>query len=246
MTSRLRVIAAPALIGLVGVVVLAALSVWQVQRLGWKQNMIARLEARLGADPVPLPAGLDPAKHAFLRVSVAGRFGAEPGRHGFRQVPFLTISARHGPGYRIIQPFTLADGRRIMVDRGFMPAQAAKREGAAIAMVPAPAGELTVVGSLRWPEERADPPFGASDNVWIARDLARMAELFGTDEALLIAETDTRPPGARWPEPAPLREVEIRNEHLNYAITWALLGIAWAVLSLVWARRELRRARNGG
>jgi surfeit locus 1 family protein len=232
---------APIVIGVIGCAILAGLSAWQLQRLAWKEGLIATLEARLTAGAVALPASPAPADE-FLRVEVTGRFPGEDGTHGHPDAPFLTTRDRE-PGYRILQPFETAEGRRIMVDRGFEPAARKNEAGFAIRPTPAPAGEVTLTGALRFPEETADPPFGQRDNVWVARDLATMARVFGTEPLLLVSETPTDVADG-WPQPMPLT-VDLPNNHLNYAITWALLCLVWAVMSIVWLRRELRAADRG-
>ena len=50
----------PLVIGIAGAAVLVALGVWQVQRLAWKEALLADIEARIASEPVALPADPDP------------------------------------------------------------------------------------------------------------------------------------------------------------------------------------------
>lgn len=216
-------------IGVLGVVVLVALCVWQVQRLSWKQDLIAQLDARLAAEPVALPDTFDRDEMEFSRVRVTGKFTDQVGRHGFADAPLLTSLRPYGPGYRVIQPFVLSNGRRVMVDRGFAPVSAKNRHGAAAVPTPAPGDFITLVGALRWPDEIDAQPYGENDNVWTSRDLSVMADLFDTEEVLIVAETNTAV--IDWPLAQPLVAVNIRNNHFEYAATWAALALAWAIMT---------------
>lgn len=234
-----RRILAPILLAALALPILVGLGLWQVQRLGWKEGLIDDLRARLAEDPVAVPAVPTKSAHEFLRVQATGRFEGGTGAHGFTDAPLLTSLRPHGPGYRVIQPFTLEGGRRIFVDRGYVPVSAKNAGGVAAAPTPAPDGTIGITGALRFPEERADPPFGARDNVWVARDLERMATLFEAEPILLVAETSTAPGGAIWPMPQPLT-VNLRNNHLEYALTWFALAAVWAAMSALWLRKALR------
>lgn len=216
--------------GLLGVAVLLGLCLWQVQRLEWKQGVIATLEARLAGDPAPLPATFDPESQEFTRVTLTGRFDGETGAHGFTDAPLLTSERPYGPGYRIIQPFETVDGRRVMVDRGYQPVAEKNDRGAASKPTPAPAGEITITGALRWPDEgTGSKGYGASDNVWTARNLDEMARLFNAEPVLIVAETSTAT--GKWPVPIPIAAINVPNNHLNYAITWGLMALAWAIMT---------------
>jgi surfeit locus 1 family protein len=227
-------------IGVLGVMTLIALCVWQVQRLSWKQDIMTTLEARLSAEPIPLPQTFDRDVLEFARVRITGQFSDQVGKHGFVDAPLLTSLRPYGPGYRVIQPFALADGRRVMVDRGFAPVATKNRHGAATIPTPAPANFITLVGALRWPDEIAVQPYGENDNVWTSRDLSVMANLFGTEQVLIVAETNTAV--VDWPLPQPLEAVNIRNNHMEYAITWAALAIAWAIMTAWLAFRPTAQA----
>ncbi len=224
-----------------GCAVLLGLMVWQIQRLAWKEGLIATLEARLAAAPVPLPAAPDPARDEFLRVTVAGRFTGATGSHGFADAAHLTTIRPWGAGYRLIAPFRTAEGRLILVDRGFLPLAEKNEGGRAARPTPAPQGPVILTGALRWPQSAdwfAAGGQGPADNVWLSRDLAALAPLWDAEPVLVVAETPTAVD--RWPVPRPLT-VELPNDHLGYAVTWGGLAAVWALMGAALLRREWRR-----
>ena len=181
-------IIAVALFGLVGVAILLALGVWQVQRLGQGE------------------------------LHVIGS-----------QRPW-------GPGYRVISPLVLDDGRRVLVDRGFVPIDMKAPADRADA---ATAGQtLDVTGLLLWPSETdgytPEPDLGR--NIWFARDVDAMAETLDTAPVMIVAESAGQ---AEWPRPVP-PGVDVPNRHLEYAITWFGLAVAWAVMTVIFVRSEIR------
>ena len=58
---------------------------------------------------------------------------------------------------------------------------------------------------------------------------------------LLVAKTPTAPPGAEFPIPLPV-EIDLPNDHLQYAITWFSMAAIWAGFAVVLVRRAHRRA----
>ncbi len=216
----------PALIlGVAGVGILIWLGVWQVQRLAWKTEILDRIEARITAAPVSLPAAPDPEADQYLRVLESGVI--EPG-----ELHVYTSAPPKGVGYRIIVPLRLADGRRILLDRGFVP----------IGEKDAPRllGPIRVEGSLLWPDE-TDGYTSAPDrakNIWFARDVGLMSAALDTLPVMLVTEAsdDPNPP---WARPV---TIDIPNDHLNYAITWFSLAVAWAGMTVYWLWRIKRRS----
>lgn len=215
--------------GALGVAILIGLCVWQIQRLMWKEAVIATLEMRLSAPPKPLPVSFAPAVQEFSRVTVSGRFDGATGAHGFTDAPLLTSQRPQGPGYRVIQPFDTDDGRRIMVDRGYVPVSEKNVNGSAAKPTPAPQGAISLTGALRWPDEGGGGAYGVNDNVWIQRDLAEMARLFDAEPVLIVAETSTAI--GDWPIPQPIEAINVPNNHLEYALTWGALAVIWAVMT---------------
>lgn len=217
-----------ALFALIGTAVLVGLGVWQLQRLSWKEGVLAQIEARIAADPVPLPAAFDPEADRYRPVAVEGRF--LPG-----EAHVLVSVKRVGPGYRIIAPFETAQGRRVLVDRGFVPVEA--KDAARVT------GPATVTGNLHWPRETDSftPPPDPAAETWFARDVPALAEALGTEPALIVARSRTDPSVT----PMPVDSAGIPNDHLQYAITWFSLALIWAAMTAYVLRRARARQASG-
>jgi surfeit locus 1 family protein len=210
---------APLLFGVVGVAVLVSLGVWQVQRLAWKTAVIGEIEAKLAAAPVAVPAEPDPEADQYRRVRAEGVI--EPG-----EVHVYASAPGRGVGYRVVAPLRLGDGRRILLDRGFVPI--GEKEA------PRRLGAVAVEGSLVWPREsdRFTSPPDREKNIWFARDVPLMAEALGTAPVMLVASVSDDPGG---PLPMPVR-VDMPNNHLGYAVQWFGLALVWALMTgyLLW------------
>ncbi len=213
--------------GLTGLVVLLWLGGWQMQRLAWKQAVIREIDARVGAAPVALPANPDPLSDKYLAVVVTGTLLTD-------EVHVLVSRKRIGAGYRVIAPFELVDGRRILVDRGFI---LAGQKGATRT-----AGDMQITGNLHWPNEidSYTPAPDRAGNIWFARDVPEMARALGTDPVLIIAAVRTDP----GVTPLPVDSSAITNDHLQYAITWFSLALVWSAMSAYFLWRTRANAES--
>lgn len=211
---------APLVIGLLGTAILVSLGAWQMQRLEWKRGIIDRIEARLEAGPVALPDPPNPENDQYRRVALEGAL--LPG-----ELHVYTSAPPWGVGYRVVAPFETVEGRRILVDLGFVPI--AEKD------VTREARPLDVEGSLLWPEEtdRFTSPPDLEANIWFARDVTLMAEALGTEPLMVVLARSSVPLG---PVAMPVT-VNLRNEHLGYAVTWFGLAIVWAGMTLYWVWR---------
>lgn len=213
----------PLLFGLVGAAILIGLGTWQVQRLQWKEGLIATAEAKIAMPAVALPAQPDPVADRYLSVTVQGRF-LGPEAH------VLTSIQGQGPGFLVIAAYQTDDGRRILVDRGFVP-ETAKT-------APRPPREVAVTGNLNWPDDvnSATPPPDEGRGIWFGRDVAAMASALGTEPLMLIARSDTGDGVQAQPVSA-----TFRNDHLGYAITWFSLAVVWLGMTVSYLWRIRRR-----
>lgn len=211
------------IIGLGGAAILIALGMWQVQRLAWKEGLIADIESRIAAPAQALPAAPDPEADAYLPVEVAGQ--AEPGA-----LHVLVSQKQVGAGYRVIAPFRTEDGRLILADLGFIPTT--RKEAVT------PTGPARLTGNLQWPREvdGFTPDPDRDGNIWFARDVPKMAEALGTEEVLIVVRDAE--PGYDGVTPLPLDTAAIPNDHLQYAITWFSLAALWLAMTVAFLRRR--------
>lgn len=213
-----------------------ALGVWQVQRLGWKQALIARVDARIHAAPVAAPGpsdwiGLTRDNAEYRRVQVHGRF-APP-----RQV-LVTATTDLGSGYWVLSPLRLADGTSVLVNRGFVPPE--QRHA-----IDVPAGDVQVVGLLRFTEPgggflRTNVP---AEGRWYSRDVQAIAASLVVQGPVAPYFIDAQPVGGAsggWPRPG-LTVVQFPNSHLSYALTWFALAAGSLGAAVILLRDDRRR-----
>nr|WP_281493782.1 SURF1 family protein [Ancylobacter koreensis] len=232
-----------ALAALAAFAVLVGLGIWQLERLAWKESLIAQVEARIHQPLAPLPDEADwPAvnfaQDEYRRVTAQGRF-----RHDLEVQVYALIDTAPdgsgGPGYWVVTPLALADGSYVLVNRGFVPvdrrAPATRAEGQVD-------GPVTVTGLLRLPEEAATftPPNDPAKDSWFVRDpeaIASAKGLLRVAPFLIDADAAANPGGLPR---GGLTRVTFPNRHLEYALTWfglaaTLLGV---FVALVWSRRR--------
>jgi len=210
------------LFSLAGLGVLLSLGIWQVQRLAWKNAILATIETRIAADPVALPQMLDPEVDKYRPVSV----------EGIVQAPMLRVLTSRkgiGAGYRIISPLQIGD-RVVLLDRGFVPQTQDPPAGHA--------APVTVTGNIHWPDETDSytPAPDLDKNIWFARDVTAMAAALGTEPAMIVLRDPTFDDGPVTP--LPVDTASIANDHLQYAITWFSLALIWAAMTLFFLRRS--------
>jgi surfeit locus 1 family protein len=250
--TRRRSLVGPVVVALAALVTLTGLGLWQLQRKEWKEALIATLDERLAAAPEALPpaarwASLDAADDEFRRV----RFRAEflPAREGrvYTGGSGLRDDIK-SPGYFAFAPARLADGTVIVVNRGFVPNE---HPTAALAPIALPPGPVELLGVMRWPEAPAwyVTTHSAGEDLWFVRDHLAMAALYGWDagggaatRAAAVApfyiDLEAPAPPGGVPRPAPVK-ANLRNEHMQYALTWFGLAIVLIVAFGFWLSATL-------
>ena len=217
----------PLVFGLAGAAVLMSLGFWQLGRLEEKVAIIAAIEARIDAAPAPLPEVPEPGAHRYLPVVVAGRYTGEV-------VHVLSSTREGGPGSRVMAVLETEGARRVLVDRGYLPEAA--RPGADFA-----SGAVTVTGNLDWPSDSDSftPAPDLGRGLWFSRDVAPIAAHLGTEAVLIVARADDAAavPGL---SAQPIAGAAVRNDHLEYAITWFSLAAVWLGMTayLMWRIRR--------
>ena len=241
------VLVALLLAGALACAAFAALGAWQLRRLAWKEDLIARVDARLQAAPVeaspPAAWASVGTDDEYRRVRVRGRFAHE-------RETAVRAATELGGGYWILTPLQTEAGWWVLVNRGFVPPERRARETRASLE---PAGVQEVTGLLRLAEpggsllQHNDPAAGR----WVSRDVAAIAAAQGLGGAAAAAAPYIldAPAAADAPEGWPragLTVVRFSNNHLVYAVTWfALAAMVAGATAYVWVE-ERRTRRNAG
>jgi len=238
-------LALPVLFALVALVTFIGLGTWQLQRKIWKEALIDTLEQRLTASPAELPPrgrwpSLDPSDDEFRRVKFSAALvpGQEALVYGSGSALRSDVS---GPGYWVFAPVRLAGGSLVVVNRGFVPEGRQDPKSRSAAEI---TGAVDMVGVMRWPEPRGF--FTAKDdpghNLWFVRDQLAIAAANGWGEvAPFYVELESPQPPGGLPRASVLK-VELRNMHLQYAMTWYALAVVVLVMFGFWLRA---RASSG-
>jgi surfeit locus 1 family protein len=208
----------PTLITLPLVLLCLGLGAWQIQRLHWKEGLIAKRAATLQAPPVTPPATLADATRLLLRRTIdRGIFLND------KEIPVHAIAPDGAAGFDVLTPLREANGRIVFVNRGFVPAALKNRRARAAGN---PAGPVRVTGRIVLPTA---PGMFVPDNQparddWYRIDLAAMAKAGGlSDVAPFYIDADrTANPGG-WPQGGTALP-ELPNHHLQYVITWFSLA----------------------
>ncbi len=211
----------PSLATLAALALLLGLGTWQVQRLHWKEGLIAERTAQLAAPPAQLPATADDWRvWDFRKVSVRGTF-----RHDLEQ-RFGAYAVDGQFGQHILTPLVRPDGAAILVDRGWVPAERApvetRRQGEL-------SGDALITGIARY--RGADrpgwftPANQPADRIWYWYDVPALAQTVGLELLPVVVEADATPNPGGLPIGGQTR-IELPNNHLQYAITWYGLALA--------------------
>ena len=190
-----------------------SLGLWQLKRMAWKHDLIARVEARVHGPAVPVPSrvqwgAISEASDGYRRVKVAGRFvGRETQTQALTEL---------GGGFWSLQPLQTDDGSIVMINRGFVPLQATATA--------VPGDNVVVEGLLRLSEPkggflRRNEP---KQDRWYSRDVQAIAEARGLPAervAPFFIDADRDPQVLDWPRGG-MTVVKFRDPHLSYALTW--------------------------
>jgi surfeit locus 1 family protein len=238
-----------------------ALGTWQMQRMQWKEGLISQIAAAQKNTPKgSLPTDEASLKAMqFLPVRVKGTWRGDV---EFHLAPrYLNDQF----GYALITPLTLADGRTVLVNRGWIPAAKKDAKTRPETLV---RGKTTVEGLVRVGAERSyfTPVSQPDKNIWFGRDIADMAAaaklenvvpvMIDATASVLPAKPElemkkgkksTTPPNAKHSEAAKLPipsdgTIRVRNDHMGYILTW--YGIAAGIFVIFFSYHLRRPAKK--
>ncbi len=232
---RWRSVASFGVFTLAMVALFAGLGVWQLQRRVEKHALIAALTERLAGAPEALPSpaqwsALTSAHDEFRRVRFAATYQPLPDAMVYSSGSAVREDVS-GPG---TWAFT-------MQDRG--------QQDRAVARLITHEPE-TLTGYIRLPEAAGvlTPPENTAKRLWFTRDHLAMARSLGWGEggrqvAPFYIDLEQPVPASGIPTPGPL-EVHLKDDHLQYAITWFGLAGAVVIAFGVWLRGQGRASSS--
>ncbi|MDI4663614.1 SURF1 family protein [Xanthobacter autotrophicus] len=237
----------PALAALAAFLILVGLGTWQLERRAWKEDLLARVEARVHAAPEPVPPSaawphLTREADEYRRVRARGTFD-----HA-RETLVYTVRGEDaagplkGQGFLVVTPLLRPDGPPLLVNRGFVPLglrDAATRVAGQVS------GEVEVVGLLRFPEEASwfVPANDPARDSFYRMDPVGIAAARGLAAAPFIIDQEAGAVPGHLPAGGGTR-LAFPNRHLEYALTW--YGLAAALVAVAAAFLWTRRGRRPG
>lgn len=231
------------ILGLAAFVVLLGLGTWQVERLYWKEALLATIDQHIHAAPLPLAeveAKFGEAGDVdYWPVTVTGRFLHSGERHFF-------ATHEGNSGFYVYTPLQLADGRFVLVNRGFVPYDLKDPTKRAQGQVE---GEVTVTGLARNPLAQKPstmvPDNDPAKNIFYWKDRDVMAATAGLPAGSALVpffiDADKTPNPGGLPVGG-VTIIDLPNSHLQYAVTWYGLAAALAGVLGVWLWRSRQRA----
>lgn len=221
---------------LVTVAILAGLGFWQLERRDQKHALIAALNARLTAEPIPLPPSaewpnLTAADDEFRRVHFVATFENKPDAMIYTSSSAVRTDIK-APGAWAFLPAQLKSGEQVVVNAGYVPNEMQGRAEEDRAVAPLLTGKPELMtGYLRFPERSG--VLTAHEDVrkrlWFTRDIPGIAASLDWGKvAPFYIDLETPVPADAVPKPGALMP-KLRDNHLQYAITW--FGLALAVLT---------------
>jgi len=229
----------PTLFTIPSLVILIGLGTWQVERLHWKENLIAERTTRSTGAPIPLPPeSASPESYNFSKTRVSGEF-----RHD-KEMYLAARSLNGNVGYHVVTPLRLDDGSAVLVDRGWIPIE---RKDPPTRQASESAGAVTLEGLLRGSQTQSwlVPDNEPQNEIWFYVDIPAMAKWAGLDRVRpYFIEAGPAPNAGGYPIGGQ-SPIDLPNNHLQYAITWYSFAVSLGVIYVIY-HRNLAKERASG
>jgi cytochrome oxidase assembly protein ShyY1 len=232
---------------LIIVATLLSLGFWQLQRRGEKHALIAALDARITEAPVALPTSdrwstMSTARDEFRRVTFTATYKPQPDAMVYSSGSGVRPDVPGAVTWAFL-PAALPNGATVVINTGFvqntMQDRAQQDRVVKTLLTGAP---VTMTGYLRYPETAGTltPHDDVAKRLWFNRDQRAMATALGWgDVAPFYVDLESPVPANGIPKPGPL-VVRLKDDHMQYAITWFSLAAAVVIAFGVWTRGQKR------
>ncbi len=221
----------PTIFTIAAIIVLLTFGTWQVQRLVWKKNLVAQIAEKVALAPIELPDNIDIESIKYQRILLEGHFLHDKEIHLFTGPHKMNGES----GYNIFTPLETKNGKVVLVDRGWVPAkqkQSANRPETLIE------GEVALIGMLHAGEHqgRFTPDNDIEKNLWFWIDIPAIAGFTGKQlDNVYVRALDTDGVENILPV-AGKATIELRNDHLQYAIIWYSFAVILLIIYIIYIR----------
>ena len=220
----------PTLFTIPALILLLSLSIWQFQRLQWKQGIIDKINQQSQVAAIELPKAVDLPEMLYRKVSLKGKFLHEHEMHMYGG----SRKFKGEVGYYILTPMLLKDNRVIIVNRGWVSEKMKDKATRPKSQIK---GEVEISGSIMKTEDKSlyihDNQL--EKNLWFYINLDEMRSFIKLpiENFYILAKDDPN---------SMLRgqdlSVNLHNRHLGYALTWLFSAIALMLIYVIYHRKS--------
>ena len=205
--------------------VLLALGFWQLDRLAWKTALINNFNERARAEAILPPAkDADLIELEFHNLALTGRFLHDKER-------FLTGRTYEGnAGFHVVTPFVTENGTTLFINRGWVSEAYREPEKRPFSVEDK---VQSVRAVLRLPQKKGYfvPENEPDRGFWFTLKPDQLADHLGLENVVTSYYADQIRQGEVITLPiAATMNIDVRNTHLNYAMTW--FGIALSLIGV--------------
>jgi surfeit locus 1 family protein len=210
----------------IGLAILISLGVWQVQRLAWKNGLIASIDKAIAGEPHSLADLEQNAEKGFVKVRLQGTFVQG-------KALFLISAYSGGPAWEVLRAFKATTGETLIVKTGKVPEPLPP-------LLPVGQVEIIAISKEHKPPSYAlAPGMSAKGDQHFEWNLRYMGGRLEATETGFVLDLLPGQPGTEAQVVEPPKS-DLRNNHLGYAITWFGLAAVLLVMTGVFVGRIVR------
>tara|TARA_B100001996_G_scaffold382154_1_gene373221 strand:+ start:1302 stop:2039 length:738 start_codon:yes stop_codon:yes gene_type:complete len=210
-------------------IILLSLGTWQVKRLIWKNDLISFYLKQSTNNIINLH------KENFVSEEIEYRKVRLTGKFLNKKEVHITGKTYEGnAGFHVVTPFLMQNGNYVLVNRGWVSENYKEAKSRSFSLINE---ETSVIGLIRYPQKKGYfVPENEPDNgFWFTIKPTEIKKHLKIDKETFIIKfyVDALRQEKKINLPIGIKEkINIRNQHLSYAITWYSLAIVLMIIYL--------------
>ncbi|PPR79249.1 MAG: hypothetical protein CFH01_00509 [Alphaproteobacteria bacterium MarineAlpha2_Bin1] len=214
----------------IGFIFLLGLGTWQLDRLEWKNNLIAERQSFLNDDPILFNGDIKELNGAMWKpVQLNGTYQHD------KELYLAARSMRGNVGFHVLTPLSLSNGKNILINRGWVPRE---KKDPLTRIQSNYKGPVELIGIITPGFKKGffSPKNDLTNNVWLYVDYMEMSSAVGMTLQKFVIDAKENGRGG-FPIGSQTR-VNMPNDHLQYAVTWYLLGLTLVFVWFFWNKNR--------